>query len=72
MLDPVRVPEKPVRPRRLLFTAAGTLLSLALAAGLAFLLEMKKDVVLGEWELPAGTGVLCRLPRITVSGVSGT
>lgn len=68
MLDPVRTPEKPIRPRRLLLSGAGVLLSLAVAVGLAILLELKRDVVLGEWELPAGTRVLSRLPRIAVTG----
>ncbi len=64
MLDAARVPEKPVRPKRILLGAAGALVSLLLAGGLSFLLELKKNVILGEWELPHGTVVLGRLPRM--------
>jgi len=64
MLDAARVPEKPVRPRRAMLGAAGSIFSLFLAGGLAFLLELKKNVLLGEWELPAGTAIIGRLPRM--------
>jgi succinoglycan biosynthesis transport protein ExoP len=64
MLDPARAPEKPVRPKRVVLGAAGSFLSLLLAGGLAFLLELKKNVLLGEWELPAGTAIIGRLPRM--------
>jgi len=64
MLDPARVPEKPVRPRRTLLAVAGSMTSLLLAGALAFLLELRKNVILGEWELPAGTTVLGRAPRM--------
>lgn len=67
MLDPARVPEKPVRPNRWLWSAAAALFSLLAAAALAFLLEWNNDVVLGEWELPAGTRVIGRLPRMEIS-----
>jgi polysaccharide biosynthesis transport protein len=64
MLDEARVPEKPIRPKRVILTAGGSVFSLLLAAALIFLLELKKDVLLGEWELPAGTVVLGRIPHI--------
>lgn len=66
MLDAARVPEKPVRPKRALLTAIGSLLSLLGAAALALLLELKKNVVLGEWELPAGTVIIGRVPRMEI------
>lgn len=66
MLDEARVPEKPVRPRRMLLTAAGTLFSLIFAAAFMFLIELKRDVLLGEWELPAGTIVFGRVPRMKI------
>jgi succinoglycan biosynthesis transport protein ExoP len=69
MLDVARVPEKPVRPKRVLLGAAGSFLSLLLAGGLAFLLEIKKNLILGEWELPAGTAVVGRLPRMQMEEV---
>jgi succinoglycan biosynthesis transport protein ExoP len=64
MLDKARVPEKPVKPRRVLLTGLGSLVSLLGAAVLAFGLEFRKNVVLGEWELPAGTVVAGRVPRM--------
>lgn len=69
MLDPARVPEKPVRPRRVMLGGAGSILSLLVAGGLAFLLELKKNVLLGEWELPAGTVIIGRLPRMQMEKV---
>lgn len=66
MLDAARVPEKPIRPKRALLIASGSILSLLGAAGLALLLELKQNVVLGEWELPASTVVLGRLPRMQI------
>jgi capsular polysaccharide biosynthesis protein len=66
MLDVARVPEKPASPNLPVFMAGGVLLSLALAAGIAFLLETGRNVFLGEWELPAGTVVLGRVPKMLV------
>jgi len=69
MLNPAVVPEKPVRPRRVLLGAVGSAFSLLLAGALAFLLELKKNVLLGDWELPAGTVVIGRLPRMQMERV---
>ncbi len=66
MLDEARVPEKPIRPRKMVLTAAGTLFSLILAAAFVFLIELKRDVLLGEWELPAGMVVVGRVPRMKI------
>jgi polysaccharide chain length determinant protein (PEP-CTERM system associated) len=66
MLDAARVPEKPTSPNRPVFMTGGVLLSLALAAGVAFLLETRRNVFLGEWELPAGTVVVGRVPKMLV------
>jgi polysaccharide chain length determinant protein (PEP-CTERM system associated) len=66
MLDVARIPEKPTSPNRQMFTAAGVMLSLVLAAGIAFLLETRRNVFLGEWELPAGTVVVGRVPKILI------
>ena len=66
MLDPARVPEKPTSPNRPVFMTGGVLMSLALAAGIAFLLETRRNVFLGEWELPAGTLVVGRVPKMLV------
>jgi polysaccharide chain length determinant protein (PEP-CTERM system associated) len=69
MLDAARIPEKPVRPKRALLTAGGSILSLLAAAAFALLLELRRNVVLGEWELPAGTVVLGRLPRMEMERI---
>jgi len=66
MLDVARVPEKPTSPNRLVFMTGGVLLSLAMAASIAFLLEARRNVFLGEWELPAGTVVVGRVPKMLV------
>jgi uncharacterized protein involved in exopolysaccharide biosynthesis len=68
MLDAARVPEKPVRPRRRLLSAAGTILSLAGAVLLGLLLELRKNKFLGEWELPPNTAVLGRVPKLKMQG----
>jgi uncharacterized protein involved in exopolysaccharide biosynthesis len=66
MLDVARVTEKPASPNRPVFMTGGVLLSLAMAAGIAFLLESRRNVFLGEWELPAGTVVVGRVPKMLV------
>lgn len=66
MLDVARVPEKPTSPNRPVFMSGGVLLSLALAAGIAFLLETRRNVFLGEWELPPGTVVVGRVPKMLI------
>jgi polysaccharide chain length determinant protein (PEP-CTERM system associated) len=66
MLDVARVPEKPTSPNRVMFMAAGLIMSLVLAAGVAFLLETRRNVFLGEWELPAGTVVVGRVPKMLI------
>lgn len=64
MLDPARVPEKPISPKRPQLYGLGCALSLALALGFVFVKELKKNAVLGEWELPQGISVLGRVPFI--------
>jgi polysaccharide chain length determinant protein (PEP-CTERM system associated) len=62
VLDPARVPQKPSGKRNIILTIAGGLLSLCIGAAAGFGLELRKNVVLGEWELPAGIAVLGRIP----------
>jgi succinoglycan biosynthesis transport protein ExoP len=64
LLDPAMVPEKPFKPNRPKFYAMGFALSLALALGIAIVSEAKRNVLLGEWELPTGLEVLGRVPPI--------
>jgi len=71
IVDPARTPIKPIRPNRPLLNAAGCLLGLALGVGLSLLLESRKAVLLGEWELPDGVVVLGRLPMVEILTDSG-
>lgn len=64
MLDPPRVPEKPVSPKRPLLTSIGCLFSLGLAIVLPMARETQKNAILGEWELPEDVNVLGRVPFI--------
>jgi polysaccharide biosynthesis transport protein len=64
MLDPPRVPEKPVSPKKPLLAGIGCALSLALALAFPITQETKKNAVLGEWELTEGLNVLGRVPFI--------
>jgi polysaccharide biosynthesis transport protein len=71
IMDRAQLPGKPIKPKRpqLYAVALGLGLVLALAAG--FGTELRRNVVLGEWELPAGTPVLARLPLIQGPAPSG-
>jgi polysaccharide chain length determinant protein (PEP-CTERM system associated) len=72
VLDVARVPEKPIKPQRELLVAAGCFAGLVLGMLLGFGIEMKSNVVLGEWELPPGTAVLGRISPISVSSSAAT
>jgi hypothetical protein len=64
VIDFARVPSKPVWPPREAFAGGAALGSLVLACIFGFVLELKKNVVLGEWEMPADVPVLGRIPII--------
>jgi polysaccharide chain length determinant protein (PEP-CTERM system associated) len=64
VIDPARVPEKPISPNRPLLGGGGMLLGLVIGLAFGVGAELRKNVVLGEWELPAGVPVLGRLPYI--------
>jgi polysaccharide biosynthesis transport protein len=64
VLDSARIPEKPIKPDRLLLAVAGWAVGLALATCVGLAMELNKNVLLGEWELPADTPILGRVPRI--------
>jgi protein tyrosine kinase modulator len=67
ILDPARTPTRPLSPNRPLLYAGGCVFGLALSLGLTLLLESRKAVFLGEWELPEGVVVLGRLPVVEIS-----
>lgn len=64
MIEPARVPEKPTEPDRPILFGISLLGSLVVATVIALAREMHRDVLLGEWELPAGLLVLARLPLV--------
>jgi polysaccharide chain length determinant protein (PEP-CTERM system associated) len=66
VLDRAKAPEKPAKPKRPMLYGAGVGAGLALGFLAGFILELRRNVFLGEWELPEGTTVLARLPYIEV------
>jgi uncharacterized protein involved in exopolysaccharide biosynthesis len=70
IIDPARVPEKPSKPNRPLFGGIGAALAIALGLIIGFALEFRKNVILGEWELPADMVVLGRIPVIEMPAVA--
>jgi polysaccharide biosynthesis transport protein len=67
VIDPARMPLKPVSPNRPVLYAAGCLAGLLIGIAMAALLGLRKDLFLGEWELPAGVAVLGRLPVVEIA-----
>lgn len=64
VIDPARVPQKPIKPKKAMLAAGGSIGGLVLGLLVGFGLEFRKQTFLGEWELPAGTVVLGRVPLI--------
>jgi polysaccharide chain length determinant protein (PEP-CTERM system associated) len=67
LLDPPKVPEKPFKPKYPVLYAAGTAFGLMLGVLAGVALELRQNVLLGEWELPEGTVILARLPGISIA-----
>jgi hypothetical protein len=67
VIDPARVPEKPFKPNRPLFWALGVAAGLLFGMVAGFGMELRRNVVLGEWELPPEVAVLGRLPYIDMT-----
>ena len=67
IVDPARVPQKPIKPKRPVLIIAGTLAGLILGLLISFGLEYRSNRLQGEWELPEGTIILGRVPRIELS-----
>jgi succinoglycan biosynthesis transport protein ExoP len=67
VLDVARIPEKPFKPLRPLFYSGGIILALLIGVAAAFVRELKRNVILGEWELPQDITILGRVPRIEFS-----
>ena len=64
MLELARTPEKPIKPKREMLSAGGAAMGLLLGLVLAVAMDLRKGVLLGEWELPAGVVILGRIPAI--------
>jgi hypothetical protein len=64
LLDPAIVSQVPFKPNRPLLGGLAVALALALGLGAGLGNELRKQCILGEWELPAGTPVIGRLPVI--------
>ncbi|HTB12862.1 MAG TPA: Wzz/FepE/Etk N-terminal domain-containing protein [Bryobacteraceae bacterium] len=64
LLDPARVPEKPVKPNRPLFAGIGCAVVLILAFAIGFAREATKNQILGEWEIAGDMPILGRVPFI--------
>jgi succinoglycan biosynthesis transport protein ExoP len=67
MLDAARVPQKPIKPKRELLDAGGCIAALAVAILLALGLELRKGVLLGEWEIPSSVTILGRIPVMALA-----
>jgi uncharacterized protein involved in exopolysaccharide biosynthesis len=67
ILDPAHVPTKPVKPNRPLFYAGGAVTGLIVGVFAGALLELRKNLVLGDWELPADMAVLGRVSYLRES-----
>jgi succinoglycan biosynthesis transport protein ExoP len=64
MIDPAQPPAKPFSPDRLQWAALGCTLSLLMAVVAGLVREMKRNVLLGEWELPPDIAILGRITAI--------
>jgi polysaccharide chain length determinant protein (PEP-CTERM system associated) len=62
--DPAREPSKPVRPKRSVYIAGASLGALLFGLLLGLTLQLKRNTLLGEWEVPAGIPILGRIPEI--------
>ena len=71
LLDAARVPELPFSPNRPRLASLGIALSLALGFAFAIGMELRRNRLLGEWELPAGVVTIGRVPVIDFSSPTG-
>jgi hypothetical protein len=66
ILDPARVPEKPVKPNRPMLCAMGVAAGLGLGLALIALLELKDDSIRKEEEIvDMGLPIIARIPVVT-------
>jgi polysaccharide chain length determinant protein (PEP-CTERM system associated) len=70
VLDPARVPEKPISPNRRLFAGLGSGGALVLSIGFWLFADIRKNKFMGEWELPEDVVVLGRVPVLSTAGAN--
>jgi hypothetical protein len=67
IVDAARVPQKPVKPNRPLWYSAAFAASFALGLVVAYGKEARRNVLLGDWDIPKGVPVLGRIPAIVTT-----
>jgi hypothetical protein len=72
LLESARVPEEPIKPKVMLLSGVGSGLGLLLGVVLGLGREFKKNVLLGEWELPKELNVMGRVPHFGVGSLEKT
>jgi polysaccharide biosynthesis transport protein len=72
VIDPAVPPQKPESPKRAVIVLAGSVVGLIIGVLVSFVWEFRKQTLLGEWELPAGTAVLGRVPPISIPASTPT
>ncbi len=71
VLDAARLPEKPIRPDRVLLLAVTVGAGLLASCLIGFGVELKSNVLLGEWELPLDVSLLGQVPYIQIDPETG-
>lgn len=67
LIEAARLPSVPVKPRRLLFYPLAWIAALAAGLAVAVAIELSRNQLLGEWELPSDVPVLARVSVIDIS-----
>jgi hypothetical protein len=62
ILDPARTPQKPLGLSWQAIASIGAGVGLLMGIALAFIMQMQKNAILGEWELPLHVTLLGRVP----------
>jgi protein tyrosine kinase modulator len=71
ILDNARQPDKPIKPNRPFWRAFGSIAGLIIGVGIVLLIALRKDMILGEWELPKDVIILGRLPYLEIKPADG-
>jgi hypothetical protein len=72
LLSSARVPTEPIKPKVLILSLSGSGIGLVLGLILGAGRELKKNVFLGEWELPSDLTVMGRVPDFAVGSPEKT